>query len=298
MFNQIQTLEWLIEDANENVRYLTAKNILNMPQCSLKRLKHNIKSDITYIDAIANQNEDGSLGSGNVWDGTPAILLKLVQRGFDISDPNIHKSCRHILEYQDKNYRWAAMLNQDLSEYHHCYAVDSFFLKTLLLAGFPPLDIRVRKSFAKVIKQQSKDGGWGKGCKKFEKGMSCPFKTLQVIHALSLVQLPQYEHKLEQGVKFLNSYLKIKSQQQINELLLKRLDILEFLKIAVDILPKEDLNWAKKWALTYYNGTYFQLPKFLKENCLTYGDYFSDKMSKEFFSYHLTYFMFKLNTSS
>ncbi|WP_353894132.1 hypothetical protein PRVXH_000909 [Proteinivorax hydrogeniformans] len=294
MFNQMQTLEWLIEDTNDNVRYLTAKNILNMPQCSLRTLKIKLKSDSIYKEVTQKQKEDGSVGHGNVWDGTPSTLLLLVQRGFDISDPKIHKVCRHVLQYQDKNYRWVAILGQSSEEITHCYGVDSFLLKTLLLAGFPPLDIRIRKSFAKVVKQQSKDGGWGKGCKKFEPNQSCPYKTLQVIQALHLVRFPQYEAKLKQGVLFLNNYLKEKSHHELNYLILNKLELHIFITIAVEILSKSELKWAENWAMSCYNERYFEPPILPKDKLTSRPDYIRNNLTKEFFTYYLTYFMLKM----
>ena len=148
-------IEWLLEDSDPSIKYLTRKEILNDP---------NYDDDYKYLlesKAINSRlkNKENILGSTKQFDlfykGSMWFFAEMVERGLDKRTGAIQKTAEFIIQISQTN-SGGFTLNWRPPVALACRTGD--MVKYLLRAGYN--DERVHKGIAWIASNQRHDGGW------------------------------------------------------------------------------------------------------------------------------------------
>lgn len=192
-------INWLLEENNPSVRYLTMRDLLGKKENSFEIIK--VKSQILYSPVItkifAKQNTKGywldkdssylPKYKASYW-----TIMLLGQLGLDRNDARVAKACEYIFKFQHeeggfvsrskqdlvKEYNWRIRKRKKLPDFNiwvkeairqqQLSCLTGNICTALIRLGYQD-DVRVKKALEWLVKIQFQDGGW-----------LCPYWTAHV----------------------------------------------------------------------------------------------------------------------
>ena len=166
-------IEWLLEENNPSIRYLTLTKLLNVSPRRREAVetRKRIPEWEPVRKILAKQKRNGGWDEGRTWylpkyKSTVWQLLILSQTGIDPTLPAVQKMCEYAFRFQMSSGGFhsgmAPSLEDDWARLAGC-------LNGNVIAALCQLDCardpRIRKAIDHLVSFQEPDGGWG--CRSF-----------------------------------------------------------------------------------------------------------------------------------
>lgn len=163
-----ETVDWLLEEDNPCVRYLTLTELLDAHAKS--KLAIETRTRIPEWQPIRkildHQGANGGWDSGTTWylpkyKSTVWQLIVLSQTGIDPDLPEVRKMCDYSFRFQDAT---GGFVSEMVADPQKDWGRDAGCLNGNVIAALCRLgqskDDRVKKAFTHLIALQEPDGGW------------------------------------------------------------------------------------------------------------------------------------------
>lgn len=157
-----KTLNWLLEEDQPSIRYLTLTQLLGKPEddSEVRRAKQMIPKRGWAADMLAQQKPGGWWVSGESlyrpkYQSTNWILLNLSDLGLTKADPRIKKACELWIQRFAKEDGGFSM--EGMKKSHLCIVGNT--ARALVRFGYADHP-KVRSAFEWLVKNQDKHGGW------------------------------------------------------------------------------------------------------------------------------------------
>ncbi len=185
-----EIINWLLEENNPSVRYLTLRELLGKKENSFEMIK--TKSQILYSPTIAKIFDKQDTKGFWLDKDSPYLpkykasywtIMLLSQLGVDRNDARIERACEYIFKFQHPEGGFVSVTRQGLvKEYNRCVrknkdlpdfniwvqkalreqqlsCLTGNMCAALIRLGYKD-DIRVKKALEWLVKIQFQDGGW------------------------------------------------------------------------------------------------------------------------------------------
>jgi hypothetical protein len=228
-----RVIDWLLEENNPSVRYVTLRDLLNRKERSseVKAAKRAISTSKTITKIFSQQNAKGywldplspyhPKYKASYWQ-----VMILSQLGLDKTDTRIKKACEHILRFQHseggfsgdtkktarREYNWRLKRGKQLPSFKKWLRIKIYegqmscltgnIVTALIKLGYRN-DPHVKRALTWLVGVQNKDGGWL--CPYWHAHIrdthSCFMGTICPLDAFSMVPEKYRSKKMKQAIK-------------------------------------------------------------------------------------------------
>jgi hypothetical protein len=276
-------VEWLMAKASDPVRYLTARDLVSMPEGSreLAELKRRMEASQDAREILGAQRPDGSWFSGGGWATKPSyeqkgrkggydpdspkyvtanwVLPLLGDMGFTAADPCVRKACEYILDYPGLADRYRIFNDPSYPPEAGAGDLCARFSQSLAALGKAGMgaDPRVRRGYAALLAGQEEDGGWVSARCASENGWnrSCPFASYHAALALYSSGEASHRRPLKRTLGFLLGHLSEKREEDIRRFFFHGHSVVHELLMASEAksgLGTKGARTALDWLLGMY----------------------------------------------
>jgi len=166
-------LEWLLEEENPSIRYLTLTKLLHASYHRKEAVeaRKRIPTWEPVRRILARQKRNGGWDAGRTWylpkyKSTIWQLLILSQTGIEPDLPSVRRMCEYAFRYQMRSHGFNSGLTQDRKNDRACLTscLNGNVIAALCRLGYGK-DVRVRDAVEHLLTFQEPDCGWG--CRTF-----------------------------------------------------------------------------------------------------------------------------------